>query len=612
MANFADFGINVPSHKTGGVLKIKCPRCGNLPKHHGRKDLSVNISEGVWKCWSASCGWTGTINEKKTIKKDYVRPVWVNNTEIEDNAVKFFESRGISQFTLRQLKITTGIDYMSQFNKEVITIHFNYFINSELINVKYRGPLKSFKLHKDSMLCFYNLDSIKDVKECYIVEGEMDALSLFECGIHNVLSVPNGAGNGTLNMDYIDNSIEYLEHIEKFYIATDTDVPGINLRNELIRRLGDDKCYIIEFENKKDANEFLCAKKENSEYELISGGKDQLIEALKNSKEIKIEGIFLTEDVFSEMLTTYRNGKNRGTSTYIKSIDEHWTWRKKEVTLFSGYMNEGKSNFVNQLSILKAAVENWKFAVYSPENYPIGDFYDDIIHCYKGVGVDRYFANNLLSEDEYIQGCNFTNEHFFIINPEEDSTIDNIINKTIFLIKRKGIDALVIDPYNQIEHLIERGQREDLYISKFMSQLKKVAVRYDIAIILIAHQITPIFAKNEDYPQPDPYKIKGGGTFADKADNVICVWRPFRRSNPADKLVKIIVSKVKKQRLVGIPGETELFYSRKKNQYFDNSMDCDCDGLSNIEILQRQEQTEQSQINFYEVEKTFEGEITPF
>jgi twinkle protein len=84
---------------------------------------------------------------------------------------------------------------------------------------------------------------------------------------------------------------------------------------------------------------------------------------------------------------------------------------------------------------------------------------------------------------------------------------------------------------------------------------------------LIAHQVTPIFKGKENYPQPDAYKIKGGGTFADKADNVISIWRPFRRSDFEDTTVSIIVNKIKKQKLVGIPGEFELYFNRATNQY---------------------------------------------
>jgi twinkle protein len=50
---------------------------------------------------------------------------------------------------------------------------------------------------------------------CVIVEGEMDALSLHEAGIHNVVSVPNGATLGTNNLDYLDNCIDYFTDKEK-------------------------------------------------------------------------------------------------------------------------------------------------------------------------------------------------------------------------------------------------------------------------------------------------------------------------------------------------------------------------------------------------------------
>lgn len=601
MANFLDYGINIPSHKTNGTIKVKCPKCGNDPKHKGRKDLSVNISEGVWKCWSASCGWTGTIKEKSQFKKSYARPEWKNNTELTEKTVKYLEGRGISQFTLRQLKLSNETVWMPQFNKEVETIAFNYFINDELVNIKYRGPKKSFRMYKDAMLCFYNIDNVINEKECYIVEGEIDALSLYEIGIHNVLSVPNGAGNGNLNLEYIDNSIDYIDHIEKFYICTDSDTPGINLRNELIRRLGAERCYLINLE-KKDANEYLCAKDENENYKITPGGKDQLLEALSKKEDIKIEGVFTCEDVISSMLHTFKNGKNRGTTTYFKELDTHWTWRKGEVTIFTGYNNEGKSNFFLQLAVLKARFENWKFGGFSPENYPIQDFFDDIIHCYNGTGCDPFYKGNFMSEEDYIRGANFANDHFYLINPEDNYTFDEIILKAKYLVTRKGINCLFIDPYNQIEHRMERGEREDLYISRFMAKLKRIAVQLDIVVILIAHQVTPTFGRDEDYPQPDTYKIKGGGTFSDKSDNVIAVWRPYRRSNPQDNSVKIIVGKIKKQKLVGIPGEIDMFYSRSKNQYFEKLTDCECKGLSNIESLNKEPEPDQQLINFYEVE----------
>jgi len=157
----------------------------------------------------------------------------------------------------------------------------------------------------------------------------------------------------------------------------------VNLGNELIRRLGAEKCYIIELE-KTDANEYLCSTDEHGNYSIVPGGKEELIQALSNKREIKIDGVFFCEDVINDMIHTFKNGKNRGTTTYFETLNQHWTWRTGEVTIFTGYNNEGKSNFFLQLAVLKAHFEGWKFGGFSPENYPISDFYDDIIHIFKG------------------------------------------------------------------------------------------------------------------------------------------------------------------------------------------------------------------------------------
>jgi hypothetical protein len=83
----------------------------------------------------------------------------------------------------------------------------------------------------------------------------------------------------------------------------------------------------------------------------------------------KVDGILLIEDITASMLNGYRNGQNRGETTGVSEIDKAWTWRAKEVNLWTGYQNEGKSLFLNQLALIKAFTSGWKFAVFSPENF---------------------------------------------------------------------------------------------------------------------------------------------------------------------------------------------------------------------------------------------------
>ncbi|MDF1573550.1 MAG: toprim domain-containing protein, partial [Bacteroidales bacterium] len=151
---------------------------------------------------------------------------------------------------------------------------FNYFRDEELINIKYRDGHKNFKLFKDAELIPYNLDGIKTSEDVIIVEGEMDALTLWECGFHHVISVPNGA-----NFDWLNNSIDYFEDKKRIILATDADIPGVKLRNELASRLGIERCYKVDFDLCKDANEYL-----------IEHGREKLINILNLPISFPIEG----------------------------------------------------------------------------------------------------------------------------------------------------------------------------------------------------------------------------------------------------------------------------------------------------------------------------------
>jgi len=281
-----------------------------------------------------------------------------------------------------------------------------------------------------------------------------------------------------------------------------------------------------------------------------------------------MEGIYTAKSLTDKMLHTYHNGKERGTTTYVDRVDAHWTWRPTEVTMWTGYQNEGKSLYLEQLSTLKSAMEGWPHAVFSPENMPAEDYFDNIIEMYIGKSCDKHYAGNLMTEAEYLRGIEFVDKYFYIIYPDSDFKLETIQDRTDQLIKDKKVKNLILDPYNTIDHEMRVGEREDLYISRFMANLKRYAVKNYIPIQLVAHQLTPQKDEQGRYVKPDVNKIKGGGTFADKADNVNFVWRPNRALDFSDTAVVFGSQKIKKQKLVGIPGEVEgINFSRKQNRY---------------------------------------------
>ena len=97
----------------------------------------------------------------------------------------------------------------------------------------------------------------------------------------------------------------------------------------------------------------------------------------------------------------------------------------------------------------------------------------------------------------------FVKKHFFLIFPRKDFQLDSIFNRAKYLVKTKGIRSLIIDPYNTVQHKLRSGEREDLYISRFMSELKRFALDYNISIHLVAHQVTPVKDNDGRYIKPD-------------------------------------------------------------------------------------------------------------
>ena len=279
-----------------------CPVCSPERRKKLDKCFSFNLAKGAGKC--SHCG-VVLVEKKEFAPKrthiEYKRPLFKSSSKYSPDLIKFFNARKVSEKTLLEMKVGEGMEWMPQINAEINTIQFNYFRNGELINVKYRGKNKSFKLAKGAELIFYNLDCSIHNNTIIIVEGEMDCLALYECGFKNVVSVPNGAGLGKINFEYLDNSIDSFSEDTQFIIAVDNDQAGQNLQNELARRLGFENCTYVRFKDCKDANDCL-----------IKYGIQGVTEAINAAKEFPIEGVFNANDIEDEIYSYYNNGLPKG------------------------------------------------------------------------------------------------------------------------------------------------------------------------------------------------------------------------------------------------------------------------------------------------------------
>lgn len=554
-----ELGIQLPN-TTRTEVKVKCPNCVRIGKtHYNDKCLSVNTDKGVFLCHK--CGYKGNLNRNKPMEeqKIYKLPNPSLLQPLNKKGKEYLNSRGITDDVIRNNRLQTTR------NGDLIV--FPYYRDGEIVNYKTRGiDGKFFTQSKDAEPIIYNYDGVINKTPIVICEGELDSLSWEVAGIHTHTSVNMGAPNTAdkninKKLECIDNCYEVFESAKCVYIATDNDENGRYLEKELIRRIGVEKCKIVDFSPFKDANEVL-----------LQEGKESLLERLKIAQIPKVEGIFSVDDVEEDLYDGFHNGQDMGTTTYIPQVDAAWTWRNGEVNVWTGYQNEGKSLFLNQLCVIKAAKENFKFAVFSPENMPMTDFYNDLIEMYIGKSTNPKYTHQM-SIDEFNQGLTFVRKHFYLIYPNKHFLLDTIFDKAKYLVRSRGINSLIIDPYNTVHHKIMNGEREDLYISRFMAELKRFAIDNNVSVHLVAHQITPRRDETGRYPKPDVNYVKGGSEFANKCDNLLYVWRPNRAVDFSDKSVIFGSQKIKKQKLVGYPQDVNhIEFNIKEQRYYFNNI----------------------------------------
>jgi twinkle protein len=558
---FRDYDITIK--RTTGQVKTKCPKCSHERKKKSDPCLSVNIDEGIWNCHN--CGWNGALKKQNNyMQKEYTIPLDHKIKNYSENVIAWFKDRGISENTIKDNGIHEGLEYMPQVSKEVKTIQFKYFKDSKLINIKFRDAAKNFKLVKDAEKTLYGIDHVLGQKTIIIVEGEMDKLAFYEAGHKNCVSVPTGAGN---------NKMEYLkdlpEDLEKVYLAVDNDEPGKKLQEELARRLGRDICYRVNYPDScKDINDVL-----------INYDKFEIDNCLKKALAYPLDGVLGVDDFNLDIDNLYDNGLQRGKVLGHTNFDNLFSFASSQLTVVTGVPTHGKSNFLEYMAMKLSALHGWKFGVFSPEHYPMQLHFSVLAEKLIGKSFRKMTRYNRMTKNDLNLAKQFIANHYHWIRPDKDVyTLDNILSSAKGLIKRYGINGLIIDPYNKVYADIGK-QSETNYINQFLTKLTMFKQKYDIHIFLVAHPRKMQKKDNGMYEVPSLYDVAGSANFYNQVDNGITIYRDFK-----NEVTDVHVQKVK-FRHIGELGQAQFRYNLQNGRYSEVGENFD----DNSYIMERQE-----------------------
>lgn len=270
--------------------------------------------------------------------------------------------------------------------------------------------------------------------------------------------------------------------------------------------------------------------------------------------------------LLGELEDLWHAGLPPGDKTGWPSVDKHYSVAPGQLTILTGWPGSGKSEWLDAL-IVHLMHQEWRLAIYSPENQPIVLHAAKLLEKLSGKPFGRGPTERMSIQDirelsiEMLAG-----RIAFVKIPEEGArTAQSVIDAAKpwlenFPGQKRG---LVIDPWNELEHWRPQNLSETEYISQQLSLVRNWARANSIHVWIVAH---PQKVRREDgkLPVPRPDMIAGSQHWWNKADNAITVWRNME--DPQDQHVDIHVQKIRFKH-IGRPGVVSLRYDRVTGRY---------------------------------------------
>ena len=455
----------------------------------------------------------------------------------EQRVIRFMAERGISEQTLLQAGCEPLKEAFS--GEDVDCIKFPYMKEGKEVNYKIRTiDTKEFRAKKDAELTWYNLDNVLEgleketFRDVYVVEGEIDCLSLIEAGIPNVLSVPSGAPT-TANEDaksakkyeFVHKGMEFgLDKVRKWILATDSDDPGLHLRSDLSAVIGKARCYFIEWpEGIKDANDAL----------LSWGGPDLAFFLREDEKEYPLDGLYLLSDIPEPpSLVLWESG--------FPELEGKFNTAPTCVSVCSGYPGHGKSDLTQQMWCQIAMKYNINVLLMSMETRIRPFVVRKLRSTYHNMkDID-------LSDIQKREADDFVQEHFIFMQHENNEpsfmwVVDRIIDAHI----KYGIQAVSIDPFNMLKPEYGKDLSETRWIGQCLDRLTALAKTLSIHIQVLTHPSKP--GQGDSSHNVMTYdRISGSQHWANKPDQVWTIHRDNEKGSFTDSDgLKITTAKLK-------------------------------------------------------------------
>lgn len=508
------------SEHNGELFFRLCPYCNPRPTRDNVRTFSINLETGQFKCLRASCGVSGNL---LTLSKDfdfslgsevdeYYRPRRQFRTmktpekpiEPKPEAIVYLKKRGISEAVIQKYQITVQTKHPN-----ILVFPF-YDEKGKLQFVKYRKTDYDKARDANKEWCETNTKPILfGMMQCndrfdrlILTEGQIDSLAVATAGYENVVSVPNGARGFT----WVPYCWNWMNRFAEIVVFGDFEKGTISLLEELKKRLKIKIKHVREGDYKdcKDANEIL-----------LKYGAGQIRECIENAAAVPVSRVMELADV--EAVDIFQLEKLK---TRIGQLDRllYGGLPFGGVTILSGKPGEGKSTLASQIMV-SAIEQDYPCFAYSGElpNYLFRAWIDfqiagsQHVYEYQNHYGDRNYnisrANRALISEWY-RGKFYLYDNASIDGEEKESLCQTVES----VIMQYGVRVILLDNLMTAIDL-EAVPGSDKYErqSMFIKKLARIALKYNVLILLVAHK------RKNNYSQNENDEVSGSGDITNLA-----------------------------------------------------------------------------------------------
>lgn len=409
-------------------------------------------------------------------------------------------------------------------------VTFPYVRNGKPYAGKFRAvDKKDWRSSQGVSRGLFNEDALRGASgPAVITEGEMDCLSVMQAGYLRAVSLPDGwSADGEKRQALID--AEDALRLAPYVIAAgDNDEAGRGFPKALANILaGHEVRYVTWPDGCKDANDVL-----------VKYGEGELARCLVEAKTVDPEGGFITGISDLPPLPD-RRVLRVGMAPY----DYAMAFEVGAMSVGTGTPGSGKSTFTTFAAYHVAKSENVRVGLLSFETHPHRTR-DHLARLHSG----RPWAS--LSATQQAEVAAWLDGHFRIVHRTYDAGSHHLgwLKSMIYtLAVRDNCKLIVVDPWNELEHLPEQGESITNYINFALQQIRTWAEKFDVHICLIAH---PRKMHTDGVPRsPTGYDVADSAAFANKPSLGFTVHQ--EETDEGEQFVRVTTWKVRDAQLYG-------------------------------------------------------------